>query len=56
MFISNAFAMNSVTDTGSNGGAIALLVIVGSVSIFWLVYVLQKKLRKQTAIREKKNE
>ena len=56
MLISSALAANSVVSTGSNGGAIALLVIVGGVTVLWLVYSLQKKLRKHAASREEENE
>ena len=56
MFISSALAANSVVSTGSNGGAIALLVILGSVTVLWLVYALQKKLRKHTAGHEEEDE
>ena len=56
MFISSALAANNVVGTGSNGGAIALLVILGSVAVLWLVYSLQKKLRKHTAGREEENQ
>ena len=56
MFISTALAANSVVSTESNGGAIALLVIVGSLTVLWLVYSLQKKLRKHTPGHEEENE
>jgi hypothetical protein len=56
LLISSALAANNVVSTGSNGGAIALLVILGSVAVFWLVYSLQKKLRKHTAGHEEENE
>lgn len=41
--ISNAWAMNSVLDTGSSGGGHALLIILGSFIILGFGYSLYKR-------------
>ena len=51
MLISHALAHGGI-DSGSHGGANALLIILGIAILLGLAYVLQKKLRKWMAERE----
>ncbi len=50
MLISLALAHGGI-DSGSSGGANALLIILGTAILLGLVYVLRKKLRKRMAER-----
>ncbi len=53
MWISSALAAHPGTaDTGSSGGAYALLIILGVLAVLGSVYVLQKRLRKRLAERD----
>ena len=51
MFISPAFAANSVVGTGSSGGAVALSIIVAAAITLLLVHVAHKKWRKRRLLR-----
>jgi preprotein translocase subunit YajC len=53
MLISDALAAHPGTaDTGSTGGANALLIILGVFIFLGFVYFLQKRLRKRLAERQ----
>lgn len=53
MLISSALAAHPQTaDTGSSGGANALLIILGVFAILGFVYFLQKRLRRRLAERQ----
>ena len=51
MLISQALAHGGI-DSGSHGGANALLIILGVAILLGFAYVLQKKLRKRMAERK----
>ncbi|MDX1483649.1 MAG: hypothetical protein R3229_04130 [Alphaproteobacteria bacterium] len=52
MLFSRALAAHGVVDTGSSGGANALLIILGIAIVLGAVYVLQKRLRNRRAGRD----
>lgn len=52
MLISEAWAGHGVTNTGSSGGANALLIILGIFIFLGFVYFLQKRLRRRLAERK----
>ena len=53
MLISSALAAHPQTaDTGSSGGANALLIILGVFAVLGFVYFLQKRLRRRLAERQ----
>lgn len=53
MLISPALAAHGVTDTGSSGGGIALLIILAVVILAALVYLAQKKWRSRTRVKDR---
>ena len=54
MLIARALAHGGI-DSGSHGGANALLIILGIAIVLGAVYVLQKKLRKPMAPRKRQD-
>ena len=57
MLISSAMAAHPQTaDTGSSGGANALLIILGIAILMGCVYFLQKRLRRKLAERREAEE
>lgn len=46
--ISNAWAKNSIVDTGSSGGGYALLIILASFVVLGFCYAAYKRWRRRT--------
>ena len=51
MFVSPAFAANSVVGTDSSGGAVALSIIIAVAITVLLVHVAHKKWRRRRLLR-----